>query len=123
MARRQPLRSLGTAVLVAALIVPAVVVWLSGRFGQENERPLQTPTSAPLATLPRSETTAVPSSRPPPTPDVPPAPAPPVTVGPGAVTVPRPVPGAAPVPAPRAGEVVGEPQGIPDPNRSEATPR
>lgn len=123
MARRQPLRSLGTAVLVAALIVPAVVVWLSGRFGDEAERPRPSPTSAPLATLPRSETSAVPSSRPPPASDVPPVPAPPGTVGPGVVTVPRPVPGAATVPPPRAGQVVGEPQGIPDPDRSEAMPR
>ena len=123
MARGQPLRSLGKALLVAALIVAAVLVWLSGRFGDEAEMPRQPPTSAPRATLPRRETSAVPAFRAPPAPDVPPAPAPPVTLGTGVVTVPQPVPGAAPVPPPRAGQVVGEPEGVPDPDRSEATPR
>ena len=123
MARRQPLRSLGTALLVAALVVPAVVVWLSGRFGDDPELPRSSPAPSPHATLPRSEASAVPAAPPPPAPDVPPSPAPPVTVGPGVVTVPGPVPGAAPVPPPRAGQVVGEPEGIPDPDRSEATPR
>ena len=123
MAPRQPLRSLATALLVAAVVVPAAVIWLSGRLGGEAERPLRPPASAPLATLPRSETSAVPVPRPPPAPDVAPVAAPPVTVGPGTVTAPPPAPGAAPVPAPRAGQVVGEPQGTPDPDRSEAMPR
>ena len=123
MAVPRPLVSLGKAALFAALVLPPTAVWLSGRFGQEADGELQPPASAPLATLPRSETAATADSRLPPPPDSAPAPAPSVTVGPGAVTVPPPVPGAAPVPPPRAGQVVGEPQGLPDPNRSEAIPR
>jgi hypothetical protein len=117
------LASLGKAALVAAVVIPPTAIWLSGRFAEDAERDFEPPAPAPRATLARSEPPATPASRIPPAPDSVPTPAPPVTVGPGTVTVPPPVPGAAPVPEPRAGQVVGEPQGLPDPNRSEAQPR
>lgn len=115
--------SLAKAAIVAVLVVPPTAIWLSGRLDEESDRGPEPAEPAPLATLPRSQPAATPVSRPVPGPDVLPSPAPPVTVGAGAVTVPPPVPGAAPFPAPRAGTVVGEPRGLPDPNRSEAIPR
>lgn len=115
--------SLGKAALVAAIVVLPTAVWLSGRFGVDGGGEPEPPGPAPRATLARREAPATASSRTPPPPDSVPAPAPPVTVGSGAVTVPPAAPGAAQVPAAREGQVVGEPRGIPDPNRSEATPR
>ena len=123
MALPRLLTSLGKAAVAAAVVVPLTALWLSGRFAEDAGREFAPPDSAPLATLPRSQPPATPDSRPVPPPDSVPAPAPPVTVGPGAVTVPPPAPGAAPVPVPREGQVVGEPQGIPDPNQSAAKPR
>lgn len=123
MALGRPLVILGKAALVAVLIGPPGAIWLSGRFDEGGPRELRPPISAPLATLPRSEAVATPSSRLPTAPDAPPTPASPASVGPGTVTVPAAARGVAAVPAPRAGQVVGEPQGVPDPNRSEATPR
>ena len=109
MAVPSALRSLARAAIVAALVVPIVALWVSGRFGGEVDRPSEPPAPAPLATLPRSETSVTPAPRPPTTSGSIPAPAPPVTVGAGAVTVPPPAPGAAPVPAPREGRVVDPP--------------
>lgn len=123
MAAPRVLVPLAKAAVALALVAPPVAVWLSGRFGEDDPLESRPPASAPPATFPRREAAATPSSRPPPAPDVAPSPAPPVTVAPGLVTLPAPAPGAAVVPAPRAGRVVGEPQGLPDPNRSEATPR
>jgi hypothetical protein len=123
MAVPRPLLGLGKLALVGALLAPPAAVWLSGRFGREGGPQVEAPAGGPLATLPRSETSATPAERPPPAPDVAPAPAPSVTVGAGRVPVPPPAPGAAAVPAARSGRVVGEPQGLPDPSRSEATPR
>lgn len=123
MAVRRPLVSLGKAALAAAAVLPPTAVWLSGRLGRGAEGDPPPPASVPLATLPRSETAATPGPRLPPPVDVVPSPAPPVTVGPGSVGPPPPAAGAAPVPVPRGGQVVGEPQGVPDPNRSEAIPR
>lgn len=115
--------SLGKVALVALVLVPLVAIWLSGRFGRESEADPGTRAPATLATLPRRDTVATASVRPPSTPDSVPVPAPPVTVGPGVVTVPGSAAGAAPVPTPNAGRVVGEPSGLPDPNRSEAMPK
>lgn len=123
MAVARSLLSLGKLALVAVVLVPLIAVWLSGRFGQDAEADTGTRVPATLATLPRSDTVATTSVRPLSAPDLVPTPAPPVTVGPGTVTVPASVAGAAPVPAPNAGQVVGEPRGLPDPNRSAAMPR
>ena len=123
MAVPRVLTSLGKALVVALVLVPPAALWLSGRFGEDADREPQPAAPAPLATLPRSETTAPPSSRPATPPDLVPTPAPPVTVGPGTLTLPPAVPGAAPVPAPREGNVVGEPHGVPDPNRGQSLPR
>lgn len=123
MAAARTLVTLGKVALVAVVVVPLAAVWLSGRFGEDAERDLEPPAPATLATLPRTDTVATAAVRPPPAADSVPTPAPVVTVGPGAVTAPPSVAGAAPVPAPRAGTVVGEPSGLPDPNRSEAMPK
>ena len=104
-------RNLGRVVIVAALVVPVALLWLSGRFGRDAERPYEPPAQAPLATLPRSETSVTAGAGPAAAPDSIPSPAPPVTVGAGVVTVPPPAPGAAPVPAPREGRVVEPPAG------------
>ena len=123
MAVARALVSLGKVALVALVLVPLVAIWLSGRFNQDVEAEPGVRLPATLATLPRSDTVATASVRPPTPPDSVPTPAPPVTVGPGIVTVPGSVAGAAPVPTPNAGRVVGEPSGLPDPNRSEAMPK
>ena len=123
MALPRPLPSLAKALVVAVLVVPPTAIWLSGRFGESADREFRPLSPASRATLPRSEPPAPSATRPPPPPDVAPDPAPPVTVGAGVVTTPPTVPGAVPAPAPRGGEVVGEPRGLPDPERSEATPR
>lgn len=123
MAVVRTLRSLGQAALVAVVLVPLAAMWLSGRFGEDAGGDPGAPAPVTLATLPRTGTAATAAVRPPPTPDPVPSPAPSVTVGPGIVTVPSRAPGAAPVPAPTAGTVVGEPRGLPDPNRSEAMPK
>lgn len=123
MAVARPLLSLGKVALVAIVLVPLLAVWLSGRFGQDAEADPGTRVPATLATLPRSDTAATASARPPSAPGTVPTPAPPVTVGAGTVTVPASAAGAARVPTPNAGQVVGEPSGLPDPNRSEAMPK
>ena len=117
--------SLGKVALVALLVVPLAAIWLSGRFGEDADREVEPPGSAPAAraTLPRTDTVATAAVRPPPAPDSVPIPAPVVTVGPGTVTAPPNVPGAAPAPPATAGSVVGTPTGLPDPNRSEAMPK
>lgn len=123
MAVRRALTSLGKALLVALVMVPLGAIWLSGRFAGDAGPEPQPGAPGALGTLPRSEATTAPPTRPPPGADVQPIPAPTVTVGKGAVPAPPAVAGAAPVPPPRAGQLQGEPQGLPDPNRSEAQPR
>ena len=117
------LAALGKLALVALVAVPLVAIWLSGRFGQDAEPDLGTPAPATLATLPRIDTVATAAPRPPQADDSIPTAAPPVTVGAGRVTIPPRPAGAAPVPVPSGGSVVGEPAGLPDPNRSEAMPK
>lgn len=118
----RPLVFLGKLALVAAVAAPPTAIWLSGRFGGTDPA-LERGAPGPRATVPRSGAAATPMPSAPPTPDLPPTPAPSVTVGAGAVTVPPPAPGAAAVPTPRAGQLVGEPRGLPDPNQTEASPR
>jgi hypothetical protein len=123
MAVGRSLLSLGKLALVALVAVPLLAIWLSGALGQEAGPDPGTPAPATLATLPRTDTVATAAPRLPLLPDSIPTAAPPVTVGAGRVTVPPSAAGAAPVPVPNAGTVVGEPRGLPDPNRSEAIPK